>query len=154
MIGGILPEGETFTSPIDVEGTLTARLLGDYFSHKYGFLNAPVIFTLSGGHAVSLEHPNADLARELWTYLQSVPNGTRIGEFAIGTNDQLTELTGNLLQDEKFPGLHVAFGDPYRRFTRATWSSLIHVDVIPLRTSIWVDGQQIMDHGHFCFPHH
>jgi hypothetical protein len=149
---GNLPEGETYTSPAGMEGTLTARLIGDYFTHKYGLLDAPAVFRVEESHVVSVDHPNQDLARELWDYLSSSPNGRRAGEFAIGTNDQLTELTGNLLQDEKFPGLHVAFGNPYPDRTGADWTSNTHVDVIPLGTSIWVDDRRIMERGRFTLP--
>ena len=149
---GNLPEGETYTSPASLEGTLTARLIGDYFSEKYGLLDAPVVFRVEQSHVVSVDHPDQAMAREIWDYLNASPNGRRAGEFAIGTNDLLTELTGNLLQDEKFPGLHVAFGNPYPDRTGADWTSETHVDVIPLRTSIWVDGRQIMDQGRFTLP--
>jgi hypothetical protein len=149
---GNLPEGEIYTSPASLEGTLTARLIGDYFSDKYGLLGAPVIFRVGHSQVVAAEHPDRSLAREIWEYLSASPNGRRAGEFAIGTNDLLTDLTGNLLQDEKFPGLHVAFGNPYPDRTGADWSSETHVDVIPLRTSIWVDGRQIMDQGRFTLP--
>ncbi len=149
---GNLPEGETYTSPAGLEGTLTARLIGDYFSEKYGLLDAPVVFHVEQSHVVSVDHPDRALSTEIWDYLSASPNGRRAGEFAIGTNDLLTELTGNLLQDEKFPGLHVAFGNPYPDRTGADWSSGTHVDVIPLRTSIWVDGRPIMDQGRFTLP--
>lgn len=149
---GNLPEGETYTSPAGMEGTLSARLIGDYFSHKYGLLDTPAVFRVERGLAASVDHPNRAMAREIWEYLSASPNGRRAGEFAIGTNDLITELTGNLLQDEKFPGLHVAFGNPYPDRTGADWSSDTHVDVIPLRTSIWVDDRQIMDQGRFTLP--
>jgi leucyl aminopeptidase (aminopeptidase T) len=146
---GNLPEGETFTSPAGVEGTLTANVLGDYFSSKYGLLDQPVVFTIQDARVTKVAHPSRELADDVWQYLQSSPNGTRVGEFAIGTNPFLTELTGNLLQDEKFPGVHVAFGNPYPDITGATWTSEIHVDVIPLRVSIDVDGERIMEDGRF-----
>jgi aminopeptidase len=72
-----------------------------------------------------------------------------VGEFAIGTNVGLTEPTGNLLQDEKMPGLHVAFGDPYGHFTGADWSSDIHVDVIPFAVDVDVDGEALVRDGAF-----
>jgi leucyl aminopeptidase (aminopeptidase T) len=78
-----------------------------------------------------------------------VQNGRRVGEFAIGTNEALTELVGNLLQDEKYPGAHVAFGNPYNNYTGAVWESPIHVDVVMEEVSIWVDGDQIMEGGRF-----
>jgi leucyl aminopeptidase (aminopeptidase T) len=84
-------------------------------------------------------------------YLFSVPNGNRAGEFAIGTLASLKKLVGNLLQDEKMPGLHVAFGNPYPQFTGANWDARIHVDVIPSCCTIEVDGRVIMRDGIFTF---
>lgn len=146
---GNLPEGETFTAPASAEGILTATLLGDHFSDKYGLLDEPVVFHIEEGEVVSVEHPNADIADDVWAYLNSSENGRRVGEFAIGTNTALTELSGNLLQDEKFPGVHVAFGNPYPDITGAQWDSDVHVDVIPLDVSVWVDGEQLLEDGRF-----
>ncbi len=146
---GNLPEGEVFTAPVNAQGVLVAHLLGDYFSEKYGLLEHPMTFFVEEGRVVRVEHPRTELAQEVWDYLNRDPNGTRVGEFAIGTNEFLRELTGNLLQDEKFPGVHVAFGDPYADRTGADWHSRVHVDVIPLRVNVWVDGQPLMQEGRF-----
>ncbi len=147
---GNLPEGEVFTAPISAGGTLVTILLGDYFSHKYGLLDEPVRFTVQDGHVVRVEHPDGELAREVWAYLEGAENGRRVGEFAIGTNEALTALTGNLLQDEKFPGVHVAFGNPYPDLTGANWTSTVHMDVIPgVGVTIWADDELIMDQGAF-----
>jgi leucyl aminopeptidase (aminopeptidase T) len=78
-------------------------------------------------------------------------SAARIGEFAVGTNEFLGRLIGNLLQDEKYPGVHVAFGNPYARYTGATWESPVHVDVVMERTSVWVDDRQIMADGQFIY---
>ena len=75
-----------------------------------------------------------------------------MGEFAIGTNGALHQLCGNLLQDEKLPGVHVAFGDAYAHETGAEWASPIHVDVIPITCTIVVDDQTIMVDGTFTLP--
>jgi aminopeptidase len=40
---------------------------------------------------------------------------------------------GNILQDEKFPGIHIAFGNPYSEHTGAPWTSSTHIDVVGLR---------------------
>jgi leucyl aminopeptidase (aminopeptidase T) len=72
-----------------------------------------------------------------------------VGEFAIGTNIELQRVIGHILQDEKFPGIHVAFGDPYGAHTGASWSSSTHIDVVATRFDIWVDGRQIMSDGRF-----
>jgi leucyl aminopeptidase (aminopeptidase T) len=147
---GNLPEGETFTCPGRVDGVLTGNVLGDYFSEKYGLLDSPMVFHLQGG-LVKVEHPDEELVKEVWDYLDGYENGRRIGEFAIGTNEALTELTGNLLQDEKYPGIHLAFGNPYVNFTGGDYRSEVHVDVVPIHVSIWADGEQIMERGRFTF---
>ena len=148
---GNLPEGEVFTSPINVNGVLKASVIGEYFSEKYGLLNPPINLMVQNGFLIESSHPNKKLKNEFLDYLSSVENGRRVGEFAIGTNEFLTELVGNLLQDEKFPGVHVAFGNPYNDYTGAVWTSSIHVDVVMEQVSIWVDQFQIMDNGKFVY---
>lgn len=148
---GNLPEGETFTCPETLDGTLVAHVLGDYFSEKYGVLESPVIFHLSGGRVAGVECRNPDVAADITGYLDSAENGRRAGEFAIGTNIGLKKLTGNLLQDEKLPGIHVAFGNPYPHETGANWTANVHVDVIPINCTIEMDGQVIMRDGRFDY---
>jgi len=146
---GNLPEGEVFTCPAAVEGIIVADVLGDYFSPKYGVLAHPVTFHVAGSMVERVECEDEDIEAEIWTYLNSAENGRRVGEFAIGTNTGVTKLSGNLLQDEKIPGVHVAFGNPYPFVTGANWSSQVHVDVIPTGCSIEMDDQVIMTNGEF-----
>src|SRR5579883_3208322 len=146
---GNLPEGEVFTAPATVDGVLVCDVLGDYFSEKYGVLEQPLVIKVKGGYITGVSSENAALAQEVRDYLFSVPNGNRAGEFAIGTLTSLKRLSGNLLQDEKMPGLHVAFGNPYPQFTGADWDAQIHVDVIPTGCTIEVDGRVIMRKGKF-----
>ncbi len=141
---GNLPEGETFTSPDRVDGVLVADILGDYFSERYGVLTHPVRFVIADSRVQEVHCADTALAAELWDYLHSAANGDRVGELAIGTNIGLTRLVGNLLQDEKYPGLHIAFGNPYPQRTGADWTSSIHVDVIPTACTIELDGRRLM----------
>ncbi|PJF27568.1 MAG: hypothetical protein CUN53_03540 [Phototrophicales bacterium] len=106
---------------------------------------------IQAGLLVGCSHSNQMIADEFWIYLDGVENGSRIGEFAVGTNEFLGRLIGNLLQDEKYPGVHVAFGNPYARYTGATWESPVHVDVVMEHTSVWVDDRQIMADGRFVY---
>lgn len=147
---GNLPEGETYTCPEDAEGVLVAELLGDYFSRKYGVLELGVTFTVARGRVVDVSTENRDLRQELKQYLATSEYSDRVGEFAIGANLWVKTLTGNLLQDEKIPGVHVAFGDPYPEETGANWSAKTHVDVIPSECSIAVDGRVLMRNGRFA----
>jgi aminopeptidase len=146
---GNLPEGEVFTAPASVDGVLVCDVLGDFFSEKYGVLAHPVTFVVEGGYITSVSSDDEALADDVRGYLFSTPNGNRAGEFAIGTLTSLKRLVGNMLQDEKMPGLHVAFGNPYPEFTGADWSAKIHVDVIPGVCTIEVDGRLIMRDGEF-----
>ncbi|GCE20353.1 aminopeptidase [Dictyobacter kobayashii] len=146
---GNLPEGEVYTAPATVDGVLVCEVLGDFFSEKYGVLEQPLVITVKDGYITEINSENAALAQEVHDYLFSVPNGNRAGEFAIGTLTSLKRLVGNLLQDEKLPGLHVAFGNPYPEFTGADWDSRVHVDVIPTNCTIEVDGRIIMRDGQF-----
>ena len=146
---GNLPEGEVFTAPASVDGVIVADVLGDFFSEKYGVLSHPLTFTIKNGYVTEVIGEESALAKEVRDYLFSTPNGNRVGEFAIGTLTSLKRLTGNLLQDEKMPGLHVAFGNPYPEFTGADWNAKIHVDVIPSACTITVDDRIIMRDGEF-----
>ena len=147
---GNLPEGETYTSPANLNGVLVADVLGDYFSEKYGLLEHPVRFTVANGWVTEVACEDQNLAAEVLAYLDSAENGRRAGEFAVGTNIALTQAVGNLLQDEKIPGIHVAFGNPYPHETGANWASTVHVDAIPLQCTIDVDGRRLMTAGVFA----
>jgi len=147
---GNLPEGEVFTAPLNVEGVLVGEELGDWFSPRYGMLEEPVRLHVRGGRAVGVEMPgHPEIQAEVEAYLAQSPNSNRVGEFAIGTNVGLTRIVGNFLQDEKFPGVHVAFGDPYGEQTGADWECPSHVDVLASHTDVWADGRQIMESGRF-----
>jgi aminopeptidase len=149
-----LPDGEVFTSPFNVNGKIVIDgCLGDFFTEKYGSLEkTPVSIEVEDGRAVkgSIQCDNEKLGTELTRYIFDIDeNSNRVGEFAIGTNTGLTRLIYNLLQDEKFPGVHVAFGSPLPGKTGADWDSKAHVDGVIIRPSIFVDGEMLMDKGRF-----
>ncbi|MBI4212528.1 MAG: aminopeptidase [Deltaproteobacteria bacterium] len=149
-----LPDGETFTCPRSVDGYVVVDgVLGDFFSEKYGSLEKnPISFELKNGWVVkdSLRCELKELEQEFRSYLDTDENASRIGEFAIGTNIGLTKLIGNMLQDEKFPGIHMAVGNPYPLQTGADWSSDAHCDGVLCKTTIEIDGCVIMEKGKFC----
>lgn len=146
---GNLPAGEVFTCPKKIEGKFFAEVLGDYFI-KYGKLREPVVFEIESSEVVDIRYKDDKLRKELEKYLFEGPeNATRVGEFAIGTNIFLREIIGNLLQDEKFPGVHIAFGNPNPEMTGAPWDCEVHLDVISLKTTVVVDGEEIMKRGKF-----
>ena len=97
----------------------------------------------------SIVEATANNTKRLNEILDTDAGARYVGEFAIGTNIELTRVIGHILQDEKFPGIHVAFGDPYGTFTGADWKSTTHIDVVATRFNIWVDDRQIMADGKF-----
>ena len=146
---GNLPEGETFTCPLSVEGVLAAEELGDWFTEKYGKFPAPLRIFIKGARVTSIETPDPQLEADVIEYLAQHPNSNRVGEFAIGTNVGLKRIVGNFLQDEKFPGVHIAFGDPYGFGTGADWECPSHVDALASHATVSVDGRPIMEQGRF-----
>lgn len=146
---GNLPEGETFTCPQSVDGVIAAEEMGDWFTAKYGLLSPPARLVVKGGRWMAIETPDEKLAADFRQYMSQDPNSSRVGEFAIGTNVGLTRIIGNFLQDEKFPGVHVAFGDPYGHGTGADWTAPSHVDVLASHATVAVDGHRLMEDGRF-----
>lgn len=146
---GNLPEGETFTCPASVDGVLAAEELGDWFTDRYGLLTPPLRMIVRASRVVAIESPDERLTAEVSEYMGQHPNSNRVGEFAIGTNVALKRIVGNFLQDEKFPGVHIAFGDPYAFETGADWECPSHVDALASHATVAVDGRRIMENGRF-----
>jgi aminopeptidase len=148
---GNLPGGETFTCPERVDGTFVIDgVVGDYLCEKYGDLKqAPLTIRIVDSRLESAHSDNRQLEEEFWRYCHTDENSDRVGEFAIGTNIGVHDVIGNILQDEKIPGVHIAFGNPYGAHTGATWYSATHIDVVGRNFDIWVDGRQIMRSGAF-----
>jgi len=149
-----LPDGEVRTCPFDVNGTVVFDgCLGDSFAERYGPLeNTPVILDVANGRAVkeSIRCDKEELLKEYTEYLFEIDeNSNRVGEFAIGTNTGLTELICNMLQDEKLPGVHIAFGSPGPGKIGVTWDSNAHIDGLIKNPTVAVDGEIIMDTGTF-----
>ena len=152
---GNLPGGECFTTPGEVNGTFVIDgVVGDYLCAKYGDLrNTPLTIKVEKNRMVSAESSNQELRDEFWAYCHTDENSDRVGEFAIGTNLALNDVIGNILQDEKIPGIHIAFGNPYGAHTGADWYSSTHIDVVGRKFNIWADDRQIMRDGHFLIEH-
>jgi aminopeptidase len=146
-----LPAGEVFTTPASVDGTFVCNgTAGDYFGPKYGDLQAmPLTLQLAGGRLVSAHCDRSDLAEEFWSYCHTDQYSDRVGELAFGTNIALDSMIGVLLQDEKIPGVHLAFGDPYGSQTGANWKSRTHIDVLTRDCDVWIDDEQVIAGGKY-----
>lgn len=152
---GNLPGGECFTTPGEVNGTFVIDgVVGDYLCAKYGDLReTPLTIQIEGNRLRAAECKNQTLRDEFWEYCHRDENSDRVGEFAIGTNLALSDVIGNILQDEKIPGIHIAFGNPYGAHTGADWYSQTHIDVVGRRFNIYADERQIMRDGQFLIEY-
>jgi aminopeptidase len=150
-----LPAGEVFTTPATVDGTFVCdATAGDHFNGKYGDLQrTPLTLTIKAARLVNAECERKDLEQEFWDYCHTDENSNRVGELAFGTNLGLSEMIGVLLQDEKFPGVHLAFGDPYGNQTHADWKSRTHVDVLTRKCDAWIDDDQVIEKGRYQLSH-
>ena len=148
---GNLPGGEVFTSPARLNGTFVVDgVVGDYLCAKYGDLAGnPLTIEIADSRIRSVRCINRELEKEFLDYCRTDTNSDRVGEFAIGTNIALTHVIGHILQDEKIPGVHIAFGHPYAEHTGADWLSSTHIDVVGTNFDIWIDDRKIMAGGRF-----
>jgi len=148
---GNLPGGEIFTSPLNSNGTFVVDgVVGDYMRERFGDLESnPLTTEVENNRIRSLRSENKDLRDEFRAYTSTDENSNRVGEFAIGTNTACTHVIGHILQDEKIPGVHIAFGHPYAEHTGANWISKTHIDCVGRDFDIWFDGEQVMKRGKF-----
>ena len=146
-----LPAGEVFTTPARVDGVFVCNAtIGDYFGAKYGDLSTtPLTLVIADGRLREASCARHDLEREFWQYTHTDEHSDRVGELAFGTNLALERMIGILLQDEKFPGVHLAFGDPYGSQTGAPWKSRTHIDVLTRTCDVWIDDEQVIRAGRY-----
>jgi len=148
---GNLPGGEVFTAPENVEGTFVVDgVVGDYLCAKFGDLRRqPLTIRLYDNRLIEAHSENRELEEDFWNYTHSDDNSDRVGEFAIGTNVGVRQVIGNILQDEKIPGVHIAFGDPLGAYTGANWTCTTHIDVVGTELDVVVGERQLMERGEF-----
>ncbi len=148
---GNLPGGEIFTSPYNVNGVFVVDgVVGDYLCKKYGDIkDTPLTIHIKDSRITSMSCDNQELLEEFTAYTMTDENSNRVGEFAVGTNLAVKRVIGNILQDEKIPGIHIAFGHPYAQHTGADWVSTTHIDCVGRDFDIWFDDEQIMEKGTF-----
>lgn len=148
---GNLPGGEIFTSPRTSNGIFVVDgVVGDYLCQKYGDIQeTPLTIEVEDNRIRSLRCENQELLEEFRAYTSTDGNSNRVGEFAVGTNTACTRIIGNILQDEKMPGIHIAFGHPYAEHTGANWVSKTHIDCVGRDFDIWFDDAKVMEAGRF-----
>lgn len=153
-----LPGGEVFTAPKSMTGKLVVDgTLGDWVGSKYNekvnYRETPLVITIenvgNGSYIKNIYCKQSDLLADFKKYVGEEKCASRVGELGLGTNIFLKELVNNILQDEKFPTVHVAFGFPYPEKTGADWSCDHHRDLLMRECTIVVDGKEIMSKGKY-----
>src|SRR5690606_9040148 len=91
--------------------------------------------------------PEAFLAQ-----LDAHAEGRRVGQVALGTNIGVVASVGNLLQDLKMPGYHLALGHTCPEHTGASWTSDVEVPLLVRRADVDVEGAPILRNGRYVAP--
>ena len=138
---GNLPCGEGFISPHHDSGS--GRLVVDGVIASIGIPQEPVELTVEDGRLVGA---TGDMGEELIRQLTAAgPDGTRVAELGIGTNEKAT-LTGELLEDEKLLGtVHVAFGASAG--IGGEVQVPVHLDCVVMKPTLTIDGREVVRHG-------
>jgi leucyl aminopeptidase (aminopeptidase T) len=142
--------GEVYGCPINSNGTLVINgVMGGKFS-KFGELeNNPLIVKIENGTIILLNSKNEELVNDFLEHINSIENANRVGELGFGTNTVLKKFYGVIGIDEKFPGVHIAFGHPYSEKTGADWSSKTHIDCVLKDCDVWIDNKKILDNSKY-----
>ncbi|MBS3781608.1 MAG: aminopeptidase [Candidatus Thermoplasmatota archaeon] len=153
---GNLPDGEIYTVPATMEGKLVVDgMIGDHFPNKYGHEDleqTPVVIEVENNgkpRATEVRCENKELEEDLKDYLSRNECTSIVGEFGMGTNIFLDGFTNNSLLDEKYPGVHIAFGDPLGLETDADWKCPEHLDMILTKTNVWLDDEKVIEDGEY-----
>ena len=121
-----MPDGEIFTGP--VEDSVNGWVKFTYPAIFNGVAVEGIELTFSKGR---VEQAKATKNEKFMLEMLSSDAGARfLGEFAIGTNFEINQFTGNILFDEKIGGsFHMALGAGYPE-TGSRNKSSIHWDMI------------------------
>jgi len=146
-----MPDGEIFTGP--VEDSLNGWIRYTYPAIHEGVLVSGVELTFKNGKVVkAAAEEQEDYLLQL---LETDPGSRYVGEFAVGTNSQIQQFTGNILFDEKIGGtIHLALGAGYPE-TGSKNKSALHWDMIcDMRedSTITLDGDLVYKDGQFIYP--
>lgn len=145
------PDGEVFTSP--VEDDVNGEIYFDFPQIYRGNEAQGVHLFVENGKIVKA---SAEKGEDFVNAMLNMDEGSRgIGEIAIGTNEEIQQVTGNILFDEKIGGsIHMAVGASYPETGGKNVSGL-HWDLIknmkPSKASeggkIYADDVLIYENG-------
>ncbi len=142
------PDGEIFTSP--VENSAQGEIYFDFPAIYRGNESHKIWLKLEGGKVVDAK---AEKGEDFLISMLDMDAGSRfVGEIAIGTNDRVKDVTGNILFDEKIGGsIHMALGASYPE-TGGKNESGLHWDIIKNmkeNSKIFLDDKLIYENGKF-----
>jgi len=142
------PDGEIFTGP--VEDSVNGWVNFTYPAYHGG--NEVIGARLTFENGLVTQATAEKNEGYLLSKLDTDPGARRLGEFAIGTNNDIQQFTGSILFDEKIGGtVHLAVGQGYPE-TGSVNESSIHWDMIcDMRDGgeILVDGELFYRDGAF-----
>ena len=142
------PSGEIFTGPIETSANGTVRFSFPVVTSGREIEDIRLRF-VDGVVVEASAARNEDYLRSM---LESDEGARQLGEFAFGTNFDITRFTKSILLDEKIGGtIHMALGAGYPD-TGSTNRSAIHWDLIcDLREQgrVTVDGVPFLEGGRF-----
>jgi len=137
------PDGEIFTSP--VEDSVNGWVHFNYPSVYLGYEVDGVKLRFENG--VAVEASGTKNEEFLLGQLNVDPGARRLGEFAVGTNMGVTQMTRSILFDEKIGGsIHMALGRSYEE-AKGLNQSAIHWDMVHNMK----DGGEIYIDGELCY---
>jgi aminopeptidase len=141
-----LPDGEVFTGPI--EDSINGHIRFTYPGVYDGRDIENIYLEFNNGKVVK---STATKGEEYLHEILKVDGADGVGEFAIGTNYNITEFIKNMLFDEKIGGtLHMALGRGYKE-TGSMQASAIHWDILKDMkkpgSKITADGKVIYKEG-------
>lgn len=141
-----LPGGEVFTSPI--EDSVNGRIRFTYPGFYSGKEIKNIYLEVKDGKVVKA---TAEIGQEILDEVLKAENAEIFGEFAIGTNKGIKEITKSILFDEKIGGcIHMALG---RGFGEAGGQNMspVHWDIIKNMESpgskVIADGKIVYEAG-------
>ena len=142
------PDGEIFTGP--VEDSVNGWVEFTYPAYYRGNEVVGAALTFENGVVTKATATKNEVF--LLATLDTDSDSRRLGEFAIGTNNDIQQFTGSILFDEKIGGtVHMAVGEGYPQ-TGSINRSSVHWDMIcDMRDGgeILVDGELFYRNGEF-----
>lgn len=146
-----MPDGEVFTGP--VENSINGHVCFSYPAIENGHEVSGIRLWFENGRVVkALAEKNEEFLLKM---LDTDEGARHAGEFAFGTNENITRFTRQILFDEKIGGsFHMALGSSYPE-TGGKNVSAIHWDMIcDMRQNgeVIVDGELFYKNGKFVIP--